>query len=57
MYCKKAEAKEKDLLGDIDYVLTFAELKDIFDILNIEPEKLEEDVSSEYASRGGRLVC
>ena len=32
---KKGEAKEKDLLGDIDYVLTFAELKDIFETLDI----------------------
>jgi len=54
---KKGEAKEKDLLGDIDYVLTFAELKDIFDTLNIDPEKLEEDASTEYASRGGRLYA
>lgn len=54
---KKGEAKDKDLLGDIDYVLTFSELKDIFDTLNIQPEKLEEDVSSEYASRGGRLYA
>lgn len=54
---KKAEAKEKDLLGDIDYVLTFTELKDIFDTLNIHPEKLQEDASSEYASRGGRLYA
>lgn len=54
---KKGEAKEKDLLGDIDYVLTFAELKDIFDTLNINPEKLPPDVSSEYASRGGRLYA
>ncbi|MBU3190889.1 4Fe-4S binding protein [Clostridium bowmanii] len=54
---KKGEAKDKDLLGDIDYVLTFSELKNIFDTLNIEPEKLQEDVSSEYASRGGRLYA
>lgn len=54
---KKGEAKDKDLLGDIDYVLTFTELKDIFDTLSIHPEKLQEDVSSEYASRGGRLYA
>jgi len=54
---KKGEAKEKDLLGDIDYVLTFAELKDIFDTLNIDPKNLEEDISTEYASRGGRLYA
>lgn len=52
---KKAEAKEKDLLGDIDYVLTFTELKDIFDALDINPGKLEETITLEYASRGGRL--
>ncbi len=54
---KKGEAKDKDLLGDIDYVLTFSELKDIFDTLNIDPEKLQEDVSTEYASKGGRLYA
>ncbi|HEY8892669.1 MAG TPA: [Fe-Fe] hydrogenase large subunit C-terminal domain-containing protein [Clostridium sp.] len=54
---KKGEVKEKELLGDIDYVLTFAELNNIFDTLNINPEKLEEDTSTEYASRGGRLYA
>lgn len=54
---KKAEAKERDLIGDIDYVLTFAELKDIFDTLGIEPSKMPEDFSTEYASRGGRLYA
>jgi len=54
---KKAEAKAQDLIGDIDFVLTFEELKDIFKVFNIHPEKVEEDVSSEYASRGGRLYA
>lgn len=54
---KKAEAKEKDLIGDIDFVLTFAELKDIFEALNINPIELEGDSSTEYASRGGRLYA
>jgi iron only hydrogenase large subunit-like protein len=54
---KKAEAKERDLLGVIDYVLTFAELKDIFEALNINPSELEEDFSTEYASKGGRLYA
>jgi iron only hydrogenase large subunit-like protein len=52
---KKAEAKEKDLLGDIDYVLTFEELKIIFEALEIEPAELPETETIEYASRGGRL--
>jgi iron only hydrogenase large subunit-like protein len=54
---KKAEAKEKDLLGDIDYVLTFAELKDIFKALSIDPIDMPEDFSTEYASMGGRLYA
>ncbi|MFA9396648.1 MAG: [Fe-Fe] hydrogenase large subunit C-terminal domain-containing protein [Clostridiaceae bacterium] len=54
---KKAEAKDKDLLGDIDFVLTFAELKSIFESLNIDVENLEEDISSEYASKGGRIYA
>lgn len=52
---KKAEAKEKDLIGDIDFVLTFAEMKDIFESLDVIPKDMEEDPSTEYASRGGRL--
>lgn len=54
---KKAEAKEKDLIGDIDFVLTFTEVKDIFEVLDVHPESLEEDMSSEYASKGGRLYA
>lgn len=54
---KKAEAKEKDLLGDIDFVLTFTELKDILEAFNINPELLEEDTTTEYASKGGRLYA
>ena len=57
MHCKKAEAKEKDLIGDIDFVLTFAEVKDIFEALNINPSELDGDSSTEYASRGGRLYA
>ncbi|WP_055666410.1 [Fe-Fe] hydrogenase large subunit C-terminal domain-containing protein [Desnuesiella massiliensis] len=54
---KKAEAKEKDLLGDIDYVLTFEELKGIFEILEISPSELQGVPSIEYASMGGRLYA
>jgi iron only hydrogenase large subunit-like protein len=54
---KKAEAKEKDLLGDIDFVLTFAELKDILEAVGINPAEMPEDFSTEYASRGGRLYA
>lgn len=54
---KKAEAREKDLIGDVDLVLTFEELKGLFDTLNINPRKLPETVSEEYTSRGGRLYA
>ena len=54
---KKAEAKEKDLVNDIDFVLTFTELKDIFESLNINLKEMPEDISSEYASMGGRLYA
>ncbi len=52
---KKAEAKEKDLEGIIDFVLTYAELKEIFNALNIDPSKLNPMPTKEYASKGGRL--
>lgn len=54
---KKAEAKDKDLAGDIDFVLTFTELKDIFDSLDIDPSKFEETPSEDYATRGGKLYA
>ena len=54
---KKAEAKDKDLIGDIDFVLTFHELDEIFKTLSIEPEKLEGVPSLEYDSSGGRLYA
>lgn len=54
---KKAEAKEKDLLGDIDFVLTFSEMQEIFNVFSIKPEKLPETPSIEYTSRGGRLYA
>lgn len=54
---KKAEAKEKDLLGDIDFVLTFQELDNIFKAFDVKPEELEGIPTKDYASRGGRLYA
>ncbi len=51
---KKAEAKEPDLVGDVDAVLTFQELKIIFDTLGIVPGELKGVPSVEYASKGGK---
>ncbi|MCF0147463.1 MAG: 4Fe-4S binding protein [Clostridium sp.] len=54
---KKAEAKEKDLTNDIDFVLTFQELDNIFKALDINPSKLNGLPTKDYASRGGRLYA
>ncbi|MDV4151962.1 [Fe-Fe] hydrogenase large subunit C-terminal domain-containing protein [Clostridium sp. AL.422] len=54
---KKAEAKEKDLVNDIDFVLTFQELDNIFKVLEINPSELNGLPTKDYASRGGRLYA
>lgn len=54
---KKAEAKKKDLVNDIDFVLTFQELDNIFKALEIDPSKLEGIATKDYASKGGRLYA
>lgn len=54
---KKAEAKEQDLANDIDFVLTFQELDNIFKALEINPSELEGIPTRDYASRGGRLYA
>ncbi|NYC92782.1 iron only hydrogenase large subunit-like protein [Clostridium acetobutylicum] len=52
---KKAESRSQDISDAIDFVLTFEELKGIFDVLDIDPEKLPETHTKSYASREGRL--
>lgn len=52
---KKSEAKEKDLAGIIDFVLTYKETKDIFDSLDIHPNELKEDNTIEYSSKQGLI--
>lgn len=54
---KKAEAKEAELAGAIDCVLTFQEMADVFRARKIEVSALEGLASTEYASRGGRLYA
>lgn len=54
---KKAEAKNKDIEDAIDYVLTFEELNNIFEVTDIKLESLKETISSEYASKDGRLYA
>ncbi|WP_026891848.1 [Fe-Fe] hydrogenase large subunit C-terminal domain-containing protein [Lacrimispora aerotolerans] len=53
---KKAEAREKDLVGAVDYVLTFQEVKNIFDALGIDPADMEES-EKDHSSRAGRIYA
>lgn len=53
---KKAEAKEPDIRDAVDAVLTFHELKTIFEATNIDPAAME-DIPSEHSSTGGRIYA
>lgn len=53
---KKAEAREKDLAGDVDYVLTFQEMQNIFDAFDIQPEDMEES-DKDHSSKAGRIYA
>ena len=53
---KKKEAREPDIADAVDYVLTFQEVKDIFDAADIHPEELY-DARKEHASKAGRLYA
>lgn len=53
---KKAEIREPDLEGDIDCVLTFEELKDMFDALSVNFEAMEED-EHEHSAAAGRMYA
>ncbi len=53
---KKAEAREKDIADAVDYVLTFQEIKDIFDVMEIDPSKMDES-EKDHSSRAGRIYA
>jgi len=53
---KKAEAKEPDVRDAVDAVLTFREVQQIFEVVGISPEEMEEDVSH-HSSRAGRIYA
>ncbi len=53
---KKAEVKETELAGAIDYVINFRELKEIFEALGINPAALPGD-DKDQASLGGRFYA
>lgn len=53
---KKKEAREPDIADAIDYVLTFREVLDFFEAVNLEPAKLTED-EREHSSKAGRIYA
>ena len=53
---KKKEAREKDIGDAIDYVLTFQEILDFFEAVNLKPKKMQEDIR-EHSSRAGRIYA
>ncbi len=53
---KKAEAKEKDIADAVDYVLTFREIQDIFNVMEIDPALMEES-EKDHSSRAGRIYA
>jgi iron only hydrogenase large subunit-like protein len=53
---KKAEAKQPDLAGALDYVLTFNELDQVFQALGIDLSRMPDD-NKEQSSLGGRTYA
>lgn len=53
---KKKEAKEKDIADAIDYVLTFQEVRDMFEAADISLEELGEN-EKEHSSKAGRIYA
>ena len=53
---KKSEAREPDIAGAVDYVLTFREVKDLFDAARLDPSTLP-DKKKEHSSKAGRIYA
>lgn len=53
---KKSEAREKDVAGAIDYVMTFDELNEVLKASEINVEELDETIS-DCSSKGGRIYA
>lgn len=53
---KKAEAREKDIADAVDHVLTFHEMRDIFEFADIHPAGMSED-ERDHSSRAGRIYA
>lgn len=53
---KKAEAREKDIAGAVDYVLTFQETRELFDLLQIDLLQMEDKIK-DFSSEAGRIYA
>lgn len=53
---KKKEAREPDIADAVDYVLTFQEVRDIFEAAEVKVDELLED-EQEHSSRAGRIYA
>ncbi len=53
---KKAEAREPDIKDAVDFVLTFQETTELFDVMGINPAEMKED-SSDHSSTCGRIYA
>lgn len=53
---KKAEAREKDVAASTDFVLTFHEMRDVFEYAGIHPADMPED-ERDHSSRTGRIYA
>ncbi len=53
---KKKEAKEPDIADAVDYVLTFQEMRELFEAVGINPQELPED-EKEHSSMAGRIYA
>ncbi|OPZ63679.1 MAG: Iron hydrogenase 1 [Firmicutes bacterium ADurb.Bin506] len=53
---KKAEAREADIAGAVDHVLTFEEAQALFDAMHIKPERCDDDLR-DHSSAAGRIYA
>ncbi|MDD2269544.1 MAG: [Fe-Fe] hydrogenase large subunit C-terminal domain-containing protein [Eubacteriales bacterium] len=53
---KKSEAKEADVVGAIDYVLTFQEMQDVFEVMELDIASMPES-EKDHSSRAGRIYA
>ena len=53
---KKAEAREPDIKDAVDYVLTFKEIEEVFNLAGLNPAELSED-DRDHSSRAGRIYA